>query len=168
MDNPSFHLEGVVREKDEMQDFEGPLSLILMLLSKNKTKVAGSIVKQAIELNPQSSEMHKKMGDVYARQSEYTDAEIEYNNALSIKPDNKKALSALADVYEINGKNNAAVKTMESLERLDPENLEVTKQYASVLLSANRLESANEKIQKLWKENPEDVHTLNLLGQYYI
>lgn len=39
MENPSFHLEGVVREKDELQDFEGPLSLILMLLSKNKIEI---------------------------------------------------------------------------------------------------------------------------------
>ena len=39
MDNPNFHLEGVVREKDEMQDFEGPLSLILMLLQKNKIEI---------------------------------------------------------------------------------------------------------------------------------
>ena len=36
MENPSFFLEGVVKEKNELQDFEGPLSLILMLLSKNK------------------------------------------------------------------------------------------------------------------------------------
>lgn len=39
MDNPSFHLEGIVREKDELEDFEGPLSLILMLLSKNKIEI---------------------------------------------------------------------------------------------------------------------------------
>lgn len=39
MENPSFHLEGVVRDKDELQDFEGPLSLILMLLSKNKIEI---------------------------------------------------------------------------------------------------------------------------------
>lgn len=39
MENPSFHLEGIVREKDELQDFEGPLSLILMLLSKNKIEI---------------------------------------------------------------------------------------------------------------------------------
>lgn len=39
MENPSFHLEGVIREKDELQDFEGPLSLILMLLSKNKIEI---------------------------------------------------------------------------------------------------------------------------------
>ena len=39
MENPNFHLEGVVRERNELQDFEGPLSLILMLLSKNKIEI---------------------------------------------------------------------------------------------------------------------------------
>ena len=39
MENPNFHLEGVVRERDELQDFEGPLSLILMLLSRNKIEI---------------------------------------------------------------------------------------------------------------------------------
>ncbi len=39
MENLSFFLEGVVREKNELQDFEGPLSLILMLLQKNKIEI---------------------------------------------------------------------------------------------------------------------------------
>lgn len=39
MENPNFYLEGVVRDKNELQDFEGPLSLILMLLSKNKIEI---------------------------------------------------------------------------------------------------------------------------------
>ena len=39
MDNPNFHLEAVVRERDELQDFEGPLSLILLLLQKNKIEI---------------------------------------------------------------------------------------------------------------------------------
>ena len=39
MENLTFHLEGVVREKDEMEDFTGPLSLILMLLSKDKIEI---------------------------------------------------------------------------------------------------------------------------------
>ena len=39
MENPTFHLEGVIRSKEEMQDFEGPLTLILMLLSKNKIEI---------------------------------------------------------------------------------------------------------------------------------
>ena len=39
MENPTFHLEGIVKSKEEMQDFEGPLNLILMLLSKNKIEI---------------------------------------------------------------------------------------------------------------------------------
>ncbi|MBQ1674504.1 MAG: segregation/condensation protein A [Oscillospiraceae bacterium] len=41
MDNPIFKLEKVVQEKgnDALQDFEGPLDLILFLLSKNKIEI---------------------------------------------------------------------------------------------------------------------------------
>lgn len=49
MENPSFYLEGVVRERDEMQDFEGPLSLILMLLSKNKIEIRDLKIADILE-----------------------------------------------------------------------------------------------------------------------
>ena len=39
MENPTFHLEGVVKSRDDTQDFEGPLDLILFLLSKNKMEI---------------------------------------------------------------------------------------------------------------------------------
>lgn len=41
MDSPVFKLEKVVRSRseEEMQDFEGPLDLILFLLSKNKMEI---------------------------------------------------------------------------------------------------------------------------------
>ena len=39
MENPTFKLEGVVKAKENMEDFEGPLILILQLLSKNKIEI---------------------------------------------------------------------------------------------------------------------------------
>ena len=40
MDSPIYHLHGVVKDKSEdMQDFVGPLDLILHLLSKNKMEI---------------------------------------------------------------------------------------------------------------------------------
>ncbi len=39
MEDLTFHLEGIVKERNELQDFQGPLSLILMLLSKNKIEI---------------------------------------------------------------------------------------------------------------------------------
>jgi len=39
MDSPVFKLEGIVKEKNELTDFEGPLMLILQLLSKDKVEI---------------------------------------------------------------------------------------------------------------------------------
>ena len=39
MPEMNFALSGVVKEKDSLSDFEGPLSLILSLLSKNKIEI---------------------------------------------------------------------------------------------------------------------------------
>jgi segregation and condensation protein A len=38
-ETPVFRLEGVVRAKAEVSDFEGPLTLILTLLSNNKIEI---------------------------------------------------------------------------------------------------------------------------------
>ncbi len=39
MDTPVYHLEGVVRTRSETENFDGPLDLILSLLSKNKMEI---------------------------------------------------------------------------------------------------------------------------------
>lgn len=49
MENPNFYLEGVVREKNETQDFEGPLSLILQLLSKNKIEIRDIVISDILD-----------------------------------------------------------------------------------------------------------------------
>ncbi len=49
MENPSFHLEGIIRTKEEMEDFEGPLNLILMLLSKNKIEIRDIQISEILE-----------------------------------------------------------------------------------------------------------------------
>ena len=49
MENPTFHIEGIVRSSNEMQDFTGPLSLILMLLSKNKIEIRDLKISDILE-----------------------------------------------------------------------------------------------------------------------
>lgn len=39
MSEPSYHLEAVVKSRDQREDFTGPLDLILLLLSKNKIEI---------------------------------------------------------------------------------------------------------------------------------
>ena len=61
MDAPVYHLEHVVRSKEEMKDFNGPLDLILHLLSKNKMGIKhiqiALILDQYIEWMDRRKEM---------------------------------------------------------------------------------------------------------------
>lgn len=51
MDSPVFKLEKVVRSRseEEMQDFEGPLDLILYLLGKNKMEIQDISISEILE-----------------------------------------------------------------------------------------------------------------------
>ena len=46
---PTYRLEGIIRSKEDMEDFEGPLTLILMLLSKNKIEIRDIPVSEILE-----------------------------------------------------------------------------------------------------------------------
>ena len=61
MEDPNFYLEGIVREKDELKDFEGPLSLILMLLQKNKIEIRDIVISDILEQYMEYLEQMQKM-----------------------------------------------------------------------------------------------------------
>jgi len=46
---PSYHLEGVIRSRDELEDFTGPLDLILLLLSKNKIEIRDIQISELLD-----------------------------------------------------------------------------------------------------------------------
>ncbi|MBQ9663957.1 MAG: segregation/condensation protein A [Oscillospiraceae bacterium] len=75
MDNPSFRLEGIVREKDSMQDFEGPLSLILMLLQKNKIEIrdlsVSDILDQYLEYLNQMQSMDLEIASEFVQMASH-------------------------------------------------------------------------------------------------
>lgn len=50
MDEPRYHLDGVVRSKAEnLEDFDGPLDVILLLLSKNKIEIQDIRISSILE-----------------------------------------------------------------------------------------------------------------------
>jgi len=49
METPVFKLEGIVKEKEDMADFEGPLTLILQLLRKDKVEIRDISISLILE-----------------------------------------------------------------------------------------------------------------------
>ena len=165
-DKAGSEYEAALRTKPGwMEAMEGYADL---LLNENKVRAAGDIVKKAVDLNPDNNDIRTKLGTVYSREQEYESAEKEFIKVLNVDSDHRKALSGLADAYEAQGKNDDAVRVMTHAEELAPEDSDVLRQSAHVLISANKLNTASQKIKKVWDKNPDDVRTLNLLGQYYI
>ena len=73
--DPTFHLEGVVHEKSDMVDFEGPLSLILLLLSKNKIEIrdiqVAEILDQYLEYLRQMEELDLEIASEFIQMASY-------------------------------------------------------------------------------------------------
>ena len=50
MEEPKYHLSGVVHTREEsMEDFEGPLDVIFLLLSKNKIEIQDVSITSIME-----------------------------------------------------------------------------------------------------------------------
>ena len=50
MDEPSYHLTGVIRRQDALpEDFDGPLDVIFLLLSKNKIEIQDVSITSILE-----------------------------------------------------------------------------------------------------------------------
>ncbi len=70
MDEPCYHLTGVVHTKEELlEDFEGPLDVILLLLGKNKIEISdisiASILEQYLAYLEQMKQMDMEIASEF-------------------------------------------------------------------------------------------------------
>ena len=116
MDNPNFHLEGIIKEKGEMGDFEGPLSLILMLLSKNKIEIRdikiADILEQYMDYLAQMESMDLEIASEFIQMAAHllyiktktlltNDDEVSELEVLMASLEQLKAKDALSSVQSI-------------------------------------------------------------------
>ena len=61
MDSPVYKLEQVVQSREGLEDFEGPLDLILFLLSKNKIEIQDIPIALILDQYLEYLELRKQM-----------------------------------------------------------------------------------------------------------
>ena len=137
---PTYRLEGVIRSKEEMEDFEGPLNLILMLLSKNKIEIRDIQVSLILEQYTAYLEEMKAMDMEVA--SEFV---IMASHLVYLKT---RMLLSIED-EEAKSEMDALLQSLE--ERRRSEN------YVRVKALAQRLEPMGEFGRNIMTRNPEPV-----------
>lgn len=138
MENPTFHLTGIVQSGDEAEDFTGPLSLILMLLSKNKIEIRdlkiSEILDQYIAYIAQMQEMDLEVASEFVQMASYL---------VYIKT--RTLLVGEEEVSELE-------ELMTSLERLRCQDA-----YVSIKAVTSELSKASEQGLLLFSKPPEPV-----------
>jgi segregation and condensation protein A len=140
MEDPTYRLEGIVKNREEMQDFEGPLSLILMLLSKNKIEIRdikiSEILEQYLAYLDEMQRMDLEIASEFVQMASYL---------LYIKT--RMLLAGDNEVSELE-------MLMQSLEQMKAKDA-----FASIQKVTPLLRDAAEKGMLYWDKLPEPVKT---------
>ncbi len=141
MENPVFKLEKVVRSRsEEMQDFEGPLDLILFLLSKNKMEIQDISISLICDQYLKWLEQRQKMDLEVASEFVTMASQLVY-----IKT---RMLLSIED-EEAQSEMDALIQSLEERRR--------NESYARVKLLAAKLEPMGEFGRNIMTRNPEPV-----------
>jgi TolB-like protein/Flp pilus assembly protein TadD len=119
--------------------------------------------EKALELDPLLPEAYDGMGEVYARDAKWTDAERSFRRALGLDP--ASSLSRLDFAYDLLlplGRIDEAVRELRTAEKLDPLSPVVQARLDFALLSARRFEEVAARCEKEMNTVPNPQSAVDL------
>jgi tetratricopeptide (TPR) repeat protein len=122
------HYRKVLAQRKE--DAEARTGLVSVYVKGKQYGEITLLLKEAVELNPEDSINHYKLGLIYDFNKDYDNAATSYKKAVELKPDNARALNALGRLYMKTGRLNEAKEALEAAKKADP-----TMEEATVLLN---------------------------------
>lgn len=147
---------------DAIKDFSS------LLIKCQQTKEAADIVRHSIELHPNDVKLLCLLGEIYLADFDYDSATKTFKRAKSIDANDIKVLSGLAESLEKGEKALDALEPISKAIEISPDDLNLKKQYAYILLSAKEYDAALYNINELKEEAGEnDLQVLDLYEQYY-
>ncbi|MBO7738832.1 MAG: segregation/condensation protein A [Oscillospiraceae bacterium] len=138
MDELKFHLDGVVKTKNEYTDFDGPLELILQLLSKNKIEIKDIRIALILEQYLDYLEQMKKLDLEIASEFVEMASHLMYIKA-------KTVLAGAEPVEEMDELKNS----LEELQR--------RREYERIKLMADKLAKLADRGVGIYVKNPEPL-----------
>ncbi len=145
MENLNYKLTGIIKDKDSMQDFEGPLSLILLLLRKNRIEIrdlrVSDILDQYLEYLARMEEMDLELASEFVQMA---------SHLLYLKT--KELLTSEEEADELE-------QLMQSLELLQAKD-----RFAAMTSVIPQLKAASETGLRFFCKQPEPVQSQ---GQEY-
>jgi len=112
-----------------------------------------------------SPQKYLASGDTYFKAGKYSEAVLQYRNAVERDPKLAKAHFQLAEAYLAMGNSQAAFKELQSTIDLDPGNVQAQTQYASMLLMTRNYDDAKSRVDKILVTDPNNSTVHAVAGQ---
>ena len=142
MEEPKYHLEGVVHSRAEsLEDFDGPLDVILLLLSKNKIEIQDISISSILEQYLAYLEERKRMDMEIASEFIAMASHLMY-----IKT---KMLLSVSDREEAESEMELLIRSLEERQRKEA--------YDQIKTASAFLEARNEIGCNLFVKQPEPI-----------
>jgi tetratricopeptide (TPR) repeat protein len=162
------------RKKDVLKLFDDALQLepgniqpylfkVNYLLSQKEYREAETIANKAIELFPKSGTGKKLIGDIRLAEKDVAQALLAYQEAYDIQP-TQNLLFKLSDIMTIQGRQNEAIKLLETELQKNDKDIALQFKLASHYDRQKRYPEASKLYQAIIAQKPDNAAALNNLA----
>ena len=147
--------------------------------STDQAEQAIDLYQKALELTPDSSVIHERLAEVYAKTQHLHEATLEAQAALQIDPNNVSAHRVLARIYvhQLGDANPGqaqsddiakAIEQFEAIQKLQPYDVGSALWLARLYRFENRHDEAEKVLRSVLERNPDSEQALEQLSQLLI
>lgn len=152
--------------KGDPSDLDSQLLLGRLYRLDRRNVDAEDAFKKVLERDPDNELAMKELALVYTSLGD-TNRAIEMLTAVNSKNPSAKTLVELATAYEQTRAFDKAAEVYERAVSADPDNLDLLKRYAQVLLMADQMDKARTVLEQIAQKSPSEVEAFLRLSQIY-
>jgi tetratricopeptide (TPR) repeat protein len=143
------------------------------LLKQGKLDEAIGLLRKAVDLDPQNTDLRLNLAYAYDRRGREDEAIVHYQKAIELDPQNPIALNNLGVLYDRKGRNDDALRKFQKVSEIDPksatgaQNLETAKSNQSLIQERERKIADARKNVEARPESPQAHYSLARLYAFY-
>jgi tetratricopeptide (TPR) repeat protein len=138
-------------------DPEPHLSGGLLLEKENRFADAEREYKQALAIDPDSSDALTGMANIYMRGQRFAEADPILHKIIAVHPENVSARIQLARILLIIGKNDDAIAELQEALKLNPGNSDVQRELADLYTDNKKYDQAEAQYRSMLTAKPDDA-----------
>src|SRR5262245_1165306 len=160
------HLERAVNLDPKSSFLEQEISR--QQVEANSIDEALAAAKRSLESDCENQDARLLLGKLYSARKQSAEPESEYEAAIRIDPSSEEAHISLAREYLLQKKYDRAIETVKRLKRTVPDST-VASYYLGTIYSNYKKDypRAIQSFQDVLEDDPDDIRSLQLLGQIY-